>query len=528
MPRKKPVYTPNSTAFVLNNSGPEAALKREVSTELQRNSTENTLIYGENDALPLKIARIVNQSPATKACIDTRAKYIKGAGFSDPLLEKLVVDKNGTTLWQLHTMLSETLSLFDGFSVNFKFDGQGKITNTYCLGFESCRLTKPDDNGYIPSIKYNPYFGTAQYKQDFTTTYPVFDPQQALNQIESEGTKYCGQVYYYGKTSPIFRFYPVPSYWSAESWISVDADIQTFHANNLKKGFFQTLMFNAIGDPSQLSKNPKYQKTVTGDDGVKRTESTKTVGEEFGLAIAEGFAGAEKAGSGMTFWSQTHDTAVKMAAFPSNQNHELFTTLQSLTDEKITQATLVPGILANIQRGVNLGSGGSEIQKAVELMLSRTEEERQLLENFYNEVLFPNMAVPPTSKVEIKNFNPVSVPVEIDEKFWNVMDREEQRDFMRNNVPGIKLKEAIVQASTTVVPNPALPGEVVTEEVQPEPQQINDALKGLKMSEINRMAGIVAKVASGKMTYDQAKIILQGYGLTEEQINAWLVKPEEL
>jgi len=590
MPRKKPVYSPSSTSFVLNNSGPEAIIKREVSTEIQRNQLENTLIYGDDDALPLRIARIVNRSPATKACIDTRAKYIKGAGFSDPTLEKLIVDKNGTTLWQLHTMLAETLSLFDGFAVNFKFDAQGKITNTYCLGFESCRLTKPDDYGFIPSIKYNPYFGTAQYKQEFTTEYHVFDSQQAINQIEQYGTAFKGQVFYYGRTSPIYRFYPVPSYWSAESWINVDADIQTFHANNLKKGFFQTLMFNAIGDPSQPSKNPKYQRTVTGDDGVKRTESTKTVGEEFGIAISEGFAGAEKAGSGMTFWSQNHDTAVKMAAFPSNQNHELFTTLQELTDEKITQATLVPGILANIQRGVNLGSGGSEIQKAVELMLSRTEEERQLLENFYNEVIFPNMAVPPTSKVEIKNFNPVSVPIEINDKLWEQFTSKEKREFTKQNIKfnfdqetadsapskrtlievigiggsqslmGILQQFADGKLTETQAVNimqilfgineidakrmvqkeapQVLPDGTVAPVIAPtEPtEQINENLKNLNLADITRVQKIVARFNLSKtepdnakaLTLDQAKQFLASYGFTEEQINAWLVTENEL
>jgi len=290
-------------------------------------------------------------------------------------------------------------------------------------------------------------------------------------------------------------------------------------------------MFNAIGDPSQPSKNPKYQTTYTDDDGVKRTKSTKTVGEEFGISISDGFAGAEKAGGGLTFWSQNHDTAVKMAAFPTNQNHDLFTTLQELTDEKITQATLVPGILANIQRGVNLGSGGSEIQKAVELMLSRTEEERQLLESFYNEVLLPNLSMPQSSRVEIKNFNPVSIPVEIDEKFWQVMDREEQRDFMRNNVPGVKLKEAIVQAST---PNPALPGETLE---TPEPvEAVNENLKNLNLADINKVQKIVARFNLSKtepdnskaLTLDQAKQFLASYGFTTEQINAWLVTDDEL
>lgn len=532
MPRKKQLPVPNATTFSLN--GPES-LKREVSTELQRNSTENTLIYGEHDALPLKIARFVNSSPAGKACIDTKAKYIKGAGFSNPELEKVIIDKNGTTFWQFHCMLSDMLSLFEGFAVNFKYSGDGKITNSYPLSFESVRLTKPDDNGYITSVKYNPYFGTSEYRQDYTTAYPVFDPKQALNQIQNEGTDFKGQVYYYGKTSPIHRFYPVPGYWSAEHWIKIDANIQVFHSNNLDKGFFQTLVFNAIGDPSQPSKNPKYQTVYTDEAGVKRTKSTKTVGEEFGIMLSEGFAGADKAGGGITFWSGNHDTAVKMAAVPTNQNHDLFTALQALTDEKITQATLVPGILANIQRGVNLGSGGSEIQKAVELMQSRTEEERTLLESFYNDVMIPNLSVTISGPVEIVNFNPVTVSVVVEDKFWEVMTTEEKRAYVKKNVPGVELAETI---PATAAPLPdGTPAPVPVEgEPAPPTEQANEALKGLKISDINKVQKIVARFNLSKvdpnnskaLTLDQAKQFLASYGFTEEQINAWLVTEEEL
>lgn len=536
MPRKKPQIFPNPTAFYPNGKSPEATVKREVSTRSQLNQTENTIMYGEDDALPLRIAKLVNESPATIACLNTIAKYIKGSSFSDPTLMKLVIDKNGTTLWQLHTMLCNMLSLFNGFAVNFKFDGAGKITNSYPLSFESVRLTKPDDNGYITSVKYNPYFGTAEYRQDYTTCYPMFDLKQALNQIEAEGTQFKGQVYYYGRTSPIYRFYPVPDYWAAKNWIQIDAKIQEFHNQNLENGFFQSVLMNVIGDPSLPSKNPKYQKTVTGDDGVKRKETTKTVGEEFNEMMSQAFSGSSKAGTALALWSGTHDTAVKIQPFQTNSNADLFNALQDLTTKNITIATQVPGILANISEGVNLGSGGSEIQKAVELMQSRVTEEQTLLEQFYNEVLLPNLSMPVSKPVEIVNFTPVSVPVEIDDKFWEVMDTDEKRMFIKKNMPSVELK-AVATVQTTTDPNQPAPQEGVLPTAPTAPtEQANEALKGLKISDINKVQKIVARFNLSKvdpnnskaLTLDQAKQFLASYGFTEEQINAWLVTEEEL
>ena len=534
MPRKKPQIAPNPTAFSLNGKQPQAAVKREISTRSQLNTLENTLIYGEDDALPLRIAKTVNESPATMACLKTVSKYIKGASFSNPDLMKLKIDKNGTTLWQFHTMLCDMIPLFNGFAVNFKFDGTGKITNSYVLSFESVRLCKPDDSGYISTVKYNPYFGTQEYKKDFTTEYHIYDIQQALNQIQAEGTDFKGQVYYYGRTSPVYRFYPVPDYWAAKNWIQIDGKIQEFHNQNLENGFFQSVLMNVIGDPSQPSKNPKYQRTVTGDDGVKRKETTKTVGQEFNEMMSEAFSGSSKAGTALALWSGTHDTAVKIQPFQTNSNADLFSALQDLTTKNITIATQVPGILANISEGVNLGSGGSEIQKAVELMQSRVAEEQELLEQFYNEVLLPNLSTPITTPVEIVNFTPVSVPVQIEDKFWEVMDTDERRMFIKKNLPSVELK--------VVAP---VPGQQPTQPNQPVPQegqitapteQVNEALRGVKISELNKIQKIVARFNLSKvdpnnskaLTLDQAKQFLASFGFNEEQINAWLVTEEEL
>ncbi len=533
MARPKKPHVPNCTAIGRNSTDPEAVIKREVSTQSQINKQEETLIYGDGDNLPLRIAQLVNESPAASACVKTIAKYIKGSEFSNRDLMRLKIDRFGTTLWDLHTKLCDMLALFEGFAVNFKFDANGGITNSFILSFESVRLSKPDDNGLITSAKYNPYFGVTEFKKEYTTCFPMWDKQEVLNQIEEYGTKFTGQIYYYGKTSPLYRFYPVPDYWSAKNWINIDGKIQEFHASNLEKGFFQTLIWNIIGDPSLPSTNPSHQSSYTDENGVQKTRSTKTVGEAFTEMMTSAFAGASKSGGGIGLWSQNAETATKFTAAPTNQNHDLFTALQDLTTKNITIATQVPGILANISEGVNLGSGGSEIQKAVELMQGGTKEKRNLLEQFYNEVLLPNLAEPVTETVEIVNYNPVTVPIVIEDKFWEAMDADERRDFIRKNVPGVTLKEAVIVAPVTPAPLPD--GTIPPTEAQPV-QQTNGALKDLKISDLNKIQKIVARYnlylsdpenAKG-VTYEQAKQMLAPFGFTEEELNAWLVTPEEL
>jgi len=136
---------PSPMAFSVSAKEPEA-LERQATTQSQKEFFENTIIYGEDNAFPLRLAKAVEDSPATSACIRTIAKFIKGAGFSDKELMKVKVNKNGQTLWDLHTVLSKNLALFEGFSVNFKYNMARKILGVFDISFESVRFVKPEDD----------------------------------------------------------------------------------------------------------------------------------------------------------------------------------------------------------------------------------------------------------------------------------------------------------------------------------------------------------------------------------------------
>lgn len=533
-------YTPHTVSpspMVFGKRGEPEALKREYATLSQKDGFEDIIIYGPDNAFPLRLALAVEQSPAASSCIDTITKFIKGSGFSDEELMSHTVDAAGTTLWDLHCQLSESLATFWGFTVNFKYRKDGKIEQSFFTPFENCRMAMPPEKDpNITKIRYNPYYGTGEYKQEYTTTYPVFNIENVNKEMaaaagEKKLNDYPGQIYYYGKTSPLSRFYPKPKYWSAKEAIQADHKLQEFHNQELENGFFQSVLINAIGDPNQWSKNPRLQKEEEKSDGTKIKVSTKTVGEEFNDQMSTAFSGANKAGTAMVLWSLNSDTAIKVAPFPTGINGDRIIATQDSITKTITIAFQVPSILANISEGVSLGSGGSEIQKAVELMQSRTVEWRQVLENFYNNVLLPNLAKGPGKgkKVEIQNYNPITEPVEINKEVWAFLNDQEKAAFIKKNMPEIELiRTEAAPAQPMVDPNT---GEPLTPEQQaalPAPPKPNESLKTLKVSEIDRIAKIVARFASGKLTLEQAKQFLLSYGLTEDEINAWLVTPEEI
>lgn len=142
-PKKQPV--PHMSAFSINGvkEPTPQAIERSRTVRGQINHAENTIIWGENDDLPLRQLKAIDDSPTATSCLGTVENFIKGAKFSDEGLMTLVVDEQGTTLWELHSKLSQYMSFLEGFSTQFTYNAQRRITNAYAIGTESCRFVNP-------------------------------------------------------------------------------------------------------------------------------------------------------------------------------------------------------------------------------------------------------------------------------------------------------------------------------------------------------------------------------------------------
>lgn len=500
------------------------ALEREISTQAQTYEPEHILLWGPDNALPLRILQAINQSPTTLSCLSTTESYIKGAGFTDPGLESLVIDKDGTTLWELHCQLAAYLTVLDGFSVNFKYNDNSKITNSYVLGLESNRFVAPGEKSKkIEFIKYNPYYGTDQYRMEYTQEFNVYDLDKVKEQIKANAKKkdaplYKGQIYFCGSVRPPYKFYPVPKYWSGEEWIYVDSQIKVFHKAALDNGFFQSVLMNVIGKPDDWSKDPSQMKEVLDETtGQKRKVATKTNAQMFDEMMSATFSGARKANSAFVVWSGSPEAAVKLSAFPTNSNFDVLSGTFTDTIRGITIATDVPAILANLPMSENsLGSDGKSMQTAVEITQSRTYPKRIKLEQFYNKILLPNLEAKGTNgkKVEIKNYSPITKAFSVPKEVWEFLNEAEKISYIEKAMPEIKM---IRTASPAVAPQ-------VGEDGQPLPAAPppNEALKKLNMTEVARATKITKRFILGELTYDQAKQILLGYGFTESDIPAWL------
>lgn len=484
---------------------------------------ENTIIWGADDAEPIRILDAIAQSPTTTNCVGKVEMFTRGSAFTDTGLMEMVINEDGETLWDLHCAICQYYSQLDAFTVNFKYDQKGRIINSYNVSTDSCRFAAEVETHKICGIKYNPYFGTSEYQMRYTDRYELFKPENVLNEIKTykDPSEYLGQIYFHGTKRTLYKHYPVPKFWSGKKWIYSDAKFATYIEKLLDNGFFESVLMKLIGNPDELSQHPDAMKLVTGDDGIERKESYKTVGQMFNETMAKNFSGVEKAAKVMALWSLNKDQSVSLEAFPTSVNDQLISTALLETIRMVAISTDVPAILANLPNSLSsLASGGDAIKSAVEYLQSGTASRRNTLEKFYNTVMLPNLQKPPKQEVKIKPFSPFNIMVTVDDKFWEFMNESEKIDFIQKNEPNITLNRTPAATSNTAPPTLDENGKVVTP--APTAPTVDENLKSMKVSEINRILSIVKKFNLGTLTIEQAKQLLAGYGLNEEQQTAWL------
>jgi len=401
---------------------------RQPAQQTQIDLSEGILPYGRDNSFPLRLAKLVQESPTASASISVFSDFIEGSGFSDPSLKDKVINAKGEKFGMLHSITCEAYALFRGFAWLLKYNIAGDITEIYPIPFENVRLGAPDASGVISKIFVNPYYGTPQMDKMYTKVYDSYTPdrQSVLKQMQRDKNKFKGQILYFGTTRPLSRFYPEPDYYAAKSWMAIDAGISEYHETNLDAGFFQTVLLKMIGDPDATNTHPEDMKL---DDAGNKI-SFRTRGERFQIDMQQ-FAGAESKTKIMVLWEQLKEQMPELQPFPTITNDNFFTNLQETCDRKILVATKIPGILVNMGRDNSL-SDGTQMANATRVMHDRVAKPQNILESIYMNIL-SRMREPYTGEVKIVNTNSFQELDTIDPLVWEVLTPEEKRQWIKDN-----------------------------------------------------------------------------------------------
>src|SRR5690606_16722530 len=119
-------------------------------------------------------------------------------------------------------------------------------------------------------------------------------------------------------------------------------------------------------------------------------------------------------------------------AFPTSGNPDMYRVQDEHATKKITIATKVPSILANISEGVSLGGDGNTIRAAVKLMQQRVKRQQAFLIDFYMS-LFKHFVFPPNvprvTSLTIVPYNPYPELESVDPQVWAELTPEERRKW---------------------------------------------------------------------------------------------------
>jgi hypothetical protein len=413
-----------------------------------------------SDSFPNKLADLVQGSPTATACLSTQVDFVTGEGFNQGSeLENKIINAQGLKFFRFHGIQSDSLVHNWGVASLVKYSKTGQITEIYHIPFGYCRLGKPDDNGIISKIYYNPYFGTSLYKKQDTEPYDVYNPDAAVVQL-ARNKKFKGQINWLGIRDKKHPFYPIPDYYSAKEWMNIEKNAGVYFDENLENGFLTPTILKLRGNPNDAS-------------GLKDSNDNDIPkGIAFDTEMTKNFSGAKRVGQIMTFWGDSKEEWPETEAFPTNSNADMHRMTDEHATRKITIATKVPAILANVNDANNFG--GEQIRPAVKLMQQRVKRPQDLLIDYYADML-KRMPEPVLEPIMIVPYNPFPEAESIDPQVWAVMSDPEKRLWVKDHTEVVLIETAPAQA--TPAPVPPAQNKIFNLHFNSYPQKAKDNVK---------------------------------------------------
>jgi len=216
--------------------------------KLSNIKTQPVIEYGENKLLklqdfdkhndyPNKLLELVKSSGTVTACIDVRAKFIRGEGFNENL-ENLIVNRKGQNINDILKLASYDVALFDGFCLHINYNEYLEVCEINYVPFESARLEKSDDIGFVNTVAIAKWYKKPRKGQiDYINTFNS-NKQVIATQVEKAGgiKSYKGQILYVGNNGE--NTYPESICTGIIADISTEAAVSIVKNRNANNGFF--------------------------------------------------------------------------------------------------------------------------------------------------------------------------------------------------------------------------------------------------------------------------------------------------
>ena len=330
-----------------------ASIQREVDTRKSayEDYTKNKefMYYGDDNAFPVHLIDLVNNSSIHNTCINAIVEGIIGEGLTANV-ERALERANPYESWnEVFKKVARDYKLFGGFALEVVWSNDGtRIPEVYHIDFSYLRARHMNHRkmveGYYLSDEWVRRYRdgkisgqTIQNVEDLPYL-PVYNPDKA--------TEEPNQIIYHRPYAPGQQYYPLPDYVGALKVIELDAEVDTFHNNNIKNGLAPSLSIT----------------TFTNANDEERRVIEQMLRNQYG--------GAENAGSLMYIDVDSPENAPVITPIPQNGADDYYYNLNEMVMQKILTAHRITSpMILGIKTSGQLG-GRTEVLDAYLLLLN--------------------------------------------------------------------------------------------------------------------------------------------------------------
>lgn len=349
--------------------------------------------YDSDNLYPNNILLKINDSPTASGCLERYVDFIEGNGLHSSSLASSVVNRDGQTLDEIHSLFARDKATFRGFAILVQYDVYCRPCGVYHYPFEQCRLEEPDDDGNVAHIVVHPDWaggasrGGKRIRVDGKSVkrINVFnpDPDVVAEQISKAGgiTNYLGQIYYHSDDG--YLVYPRAKFDSAITDISTDTGISNVMNRNARSNFF------AAGIVSYYSNVKEGEYDAVGDR-------------------LEGLQGDQRLGTMIALPIQSPEEKPEFMEFKGHNYDKDFTATTAATAERIYSAFGQEGWYC--LRIGKTGFSGTLVNDIEKEYAKRCAKDQRALTKAYHAILsrFAEGVLPELPTIEALTIEPYS------------------------------------------------------------------------------------------------------------------------
>ena len=323
--------------------------------------------YGDTNDFPQTVSEIVQASKTGNACLSIYNDFVYGHGFKDPGIYRLRVNKEGEKLDKILRMVCKDFTVWHGFAIHVNYNMNFRVSSIHHIPFESLRLEKADDNGFIGRTAYHPDWGhrdktRSRWSPSDIEWFHLFnpDPEVILNQVEEAGgwDNYHGQILYFSWDSEGSPSYPIPIFIAEMTDMRTEEALANVAGRNACSNFLSAGILVDIKDETQ------------DESQVNETQ------EELNK-----FQGDENTSQLWYIQCKSKDEVPQFIRFSGENYDKAFEVTQRVIPENIGQSFKQPPILRAVDVGANFGA--DLMTNAYKYYNSVTVRERQQLEETF-------------------------------------------------------------------------------------------------------------------------------------------------